>query len=235
MTDAIIRTDMTVDLVKCSADDLDVVQAARVSTGKDLEEDDGGSTTGLIGFLMKNRHGTPFEHNFFKFRIEAPIFVWREFMRHRIGWSYNETSGRYRQLDPVFYVPALDRPLVQQGKPGHYTFVQGTYEQVVETNKLLCESYMVSWDTYCKLLDNGVAKEIARACLPVAIYSSAYVSCNARSLMAFLSLRTKREGSLFPSFPQREIEMVAERIEFHFANAMPITYAAFNEYRRVSP
>lgn len=235
MTDAIIRTDMTVDLVKVVADDLDVVQAARVSTGKDLEEDDGSSIAGLLGFLMKNRHGTPFEHNYFKFRIEAPIFVWREFMRHRIGFSYNESSARYRKLDPVFYVPGMDRPLVQEGKPGAYTFVPGTMEQVIETNKLLCESYMVSWETYCKLLDNGVAKEVARACLPVAIYSSAYVSCNARSLMAFLSLRTKREGSLFPSFPQREIEMVAELMEFEFAQAMPITHAAFNEYRRVSP
>lgn len=233
MTEAIIRTDMTVDLVKVAADDLDVVQAARVSTGKDLEE--GGSASGLINFLMRNRHGTPFEHNYFKFRIEAPIFVWREFMRHRVGFSYNETSGRYTQLQPVFYLPALDRALVQQGKPGSYTFVQGTFDQVVETNKLLCRSYMVAWETYCELLDDNVAKEIARICLPGAIYSSAYVSCNARSMMSFLSLRTKHEGSMFPSFPQREIEMVAEQMERHFAQAMPITYAAFNQHGRVSP
>lgn len=230
-----LRTDMTVDLVDRMGDDVSVAQAARVSTGTDLEVDDSSAISGLIGFLMKNRHGTPFEHNAFKFRIEAPIFVWREFHRHRIGFSYNETSSRYKVLDPVFYVPGMDRPLVQTGKPGAYTFTPGTPEQHQRAVTRLAQSYYESWEAYQEILTDDVAKEMARACLPVATYSSCYVTCNARSLMAFLSLRTKREGSLFPSFPQREIEMVAELMEFEFAQAMPITYAAFNEHRRVSP
>ncbi|GAA3042274.1 hypothetical protein GCM10020000_21500 [Streptomyces olivoverticillatus] len=65
---------------------------------------------------MRDRHGSPFEHNSMTFFISAPIFVFREFMRHRVGWSYNEESGRYRELEPVFYVPGESRKLVQEGR-----------------------------------------------------------------------------------------------------------------------
>ena len=85
------------------------------------------------------------------------------------------------------------------------------------------------------MLDAGIAREVARAVLPVTIYSSMYVTMNARSLMNFLSLRTKREGTHFPSFPQREIEMVAEQMEQHFAELMPLTYETFNGNGRVAP
>src|SRR5699024_5671345 len=83
---------------------------------------------GLIRFLMRDRHGSPFEHNSFTFYVEAPIFVFREFMRHRTA-SYNEESGRYREMRPVFYVPSADRNLIQIGKPGAYVFEPGTEEQ----------------------------------------------------------------------------------------------------------
>ena len=84
-------------------------------------------------------------------------------------------------------------------------------------------------------LDAGVAREVARAVLPVATYSSMYVSMNARALMNFLSLRTAREGSHFPSYPQREIEMVAEKMEAEFATLMPLTYGAFEKSGRIAP
>ena len=77
---------------------------------------------------MRDRHGSPFEHNSMTFYVQAPIFVFREFMRHRIA-SYNEESGRYRELRPVFYVPGPERKLIQEGKPGAYVFVDGTPEQ----------------------------------------------------------------------------------------------------------
>ena len=229
---------MTVELVKSSAHDSDVVFAARVSTAgeQSLEEveADASRSKGLIGYLMRARHGSPFEHNSMTFFVEAPIFVFREFMRHRIA-SYNEESGRYRQLNPVFYVPAPERRLVQQGKPGAYEFVEGTAEQhdiVVEETKRACTQ---AYEAYLAMLDAGVAREVARGVLPVATYSSMYVTMNARSLMNFLSLRTKREGSHFPSYPQREIEMVAELMEVEWARLMPITYAAFEASGRVSP
>src|SRR5262245_20836223 len=169
---------------------------------------------------MRDRHGSPFEHNSMTFYVHAPIFVFREFMRHRIA-SYNEESGRYRELRPVFYVPAPERKLVQEGKPGHYVFVEGTSEQhevVVEQTKRSCA---VAYEAYQQMLAAGVAREVARGVLPVATYSSMYVTMNARSLMNFLSLRTKREGSAYPSFPQREIEMVAEQMEQLWAPLMP--------------
>ncbi len=232
------RSDVTVELVKASASDADVVWAARVSTKGESSLDDVSAdperSRGLINYLMRDRHGTPFEHNSLTYFVSAPIFVFREFMRHRIA-SYNEESGRYRELQPVFYVPGPQRRLVQQGKPGAYDFVEGTqqqYEIVVEQTKRSCEQ---AYDAYQAMLAAGVAREVARGVLPVATYSSMYVTLNARSLMNFLSLRTKRPDSHFPSFPQREIEMVAELMEDEWARLMPLTHAAFEDNGRVSP
>jgi thymidylate synthase ThyX len=149
--------------------------------------------------------------------------------------SYNEESGRYRKLRPVFYVPGPERRLVQEGKPGAYTFVDGSPEQhkiVVEATQQACRQ---AYAAYLEMLGAGVAREVARIVLPVTTYSSAYVTVNARSLMNFLSLRTKREDSTFPSFPQREIEMVAEKMETHWAGLMPLTHEAFCAGGRVPP
>ena len=168
------------------------------------------------------------------FFVSAPIFVFREFMRHRIA-SYNEESGRYRELSPVFYIPNKSRKLVQTGKTGHYIFVDGTDEQYATTVEAMKDAYRVAYESYQKMLDAGVAREVARAVLPVATYSSMYVTMNARALMNFLSLRTSREGSHFPSYPQREIEMVAEKMEEHFKKLMPLTYEAFEKSGRVAP
>ena len=85
------------------------------------------------------------------------------------------------------------------------------------------------------MLDAGIAREVARIVLPLNIMSSMYVTVNARSLMNFLSLRTTREGTHFPSFPQREIEMCAEKMENVWRELMPLTYAAFNANGRVAP
>ncbi|MCW2886126.1 MAG: thymidylate synthase [Streptosporangiaceae bacterium] len=232
------RSDVTVELIKHAASDADVLWAARVSTkGENSLEEieaDPARSTGLINYLMRDRHGTPFEHSSMTFYVQAPIFVFREFMRHRT-FSYNEESGRYRRLDPVFYVPAPERKLVQIGKPGKYEFVDGTPEQAKLVTEATQESYRQAYGAYLEMLDAGVAREVARTVLPVGLYSSMYATCNARALMNFLSLRTKREDSTFPSFPQREIEMVAERMEELWAGLMPLTHAAFERAGRVSP
>jgi thymidylate synthase (FAD) len=225
------RTDVTVDLVQAMASDEAVVMAARVSSGAD---DDSDRNAGLINYLMRDRHGSPFEHNAFTFRIEAPIFVFREFMRHRIA-SYNEESGRYKQLDPVFYVPAQERNLVQVGKVGAYEFVPGEVGQTVRAQRAMMANAEDAYGKYLMMMDNGIAREVARMVLPVNIYSSMYVTMNARSLMNFLSLRTKDETSAYPSFPQREIEMVAEKMEEFFAEKMPLTYESFKKNGRVAP
>ena len=235
----VFRSDMTVELVKANASDADVLFAARVSTkGEQSLEDvdaDASRSVGLIRYLMRDRHGSPFEHNSMTFFVQAPIFVFREFMRHRIGISYNEESGRYRELRSVFYVPGPERKLRQEGKPGAYTFVDGTPEQHEIVTRATKDACRTAYAAYQEMLGAGVAREVARIVLPVTTYSSMYVTMNARALMNFLSLRTKREDSTFPSFPQREIEMVAEVMESHWARLMPLTHAAFDAQGRVCP
>jgi len=242
MTEIQFRSDVTVELVRSSAQDADVLFAARVSTqgeqtlegamqiGAEVEKRD----KGLINYLMRDRHGSPFEHNSMTFYVQAPIFVFREFMRHRIA-SYNEESGRYRELQPVFYVPGPERKLVQVGKPGAYDFEDGTVEQTALVVQETMAVTRAAYESYQRMLEAGVAREVARIVLPVNIYSSMYVTMNSRSLMNFLSLRTKREGTHFPSFPQREIEMCAEKMEDFWAKLMPLSHESFNENGRVAP
>ncbi|MET9258314.1 FAD-dependent thymidylate synthase [Streptomyces sp. NPDC003717] len=234
-----LRSDVTVELVKSSATDSDVLFAARVSTQGEQSLDelskDPERSKGLINYLVRDRHGSPFEHNSMTFLISAPIFVFREFMRHRVGWSYNEESGRYRELQPVFYAPGTDRKLVQQGRPGKYVFVEGTPEQHDLVSRAMEDSYVQAYRTYQEMLAAGVAREVARAVLPVGLFSAMYATCNARSLMHFLGLRTQHELAKVPSFPQREIEMVGEKMEAEWARLMPLTYAAFNANGRVAP
>ncbi|MEV5613251.1 FAD-dependent thymidylate synthase [Streptomyces sp. NPDC052225] len=233
------RGDVSVELVKHTASDTDVLFAARVSTVGEQSLDelskDPARSKGLINYLMRDRHGSPFEHNSMTFLISAPIFVFREFMRHRVGWSYNEESGRYRELEPVFYVPDAARKLVQQGRPGKYEFVEGTQAQQELTARCMEDSYRQAYEAYQEMLAAGVAREVARAVLPVGLFSSMYATCNARSLMHFLGLRTQHEMAKVPSFPQREIEMVGEQMEAEWAKLMPLTYAAFNANGRVAP
>lgn len=230
------RSDVVVELVRAAAADADVASAARVSTvgERSREVPDAAALAGLITFLMRERHGTPFEHSTFTFYVKAPIFVWREHMRHRIA-SYNEESARYRVLEPEFYLPGADRDLVQVGKAGAYTYQPGTPAQqalVAEGFRSVCTH---AYGQYQRMLAGGVAREIARGVLPVTIYSRAYVTMNARALMNFLSLRRRDDRSHFPSYPQREIELVAEAYETHFAQHMPLSHAAFLACGRVCP
>jgi len=228
----------TVKLLAHSGGDESVLGAMLVSTQgeeslKQLTADPEAGY-GRINFLMKNKHGTPFEHNQFRFYVRAGIFVFREFHRHRIGWSYNEESGRYKELDPLFHIPGPERPLKQIGKPGAYEVVPAP-ELHPELVRELVDAYETEYARYKRLLDLGVAKEVARMCLPVGIMSSMYATCNARSLMAFLSLRTYSEKATFPSRPQYEIEQVARAFEDIFKAEMPLTYRAWNENGRVAP
>jgi thymidylate synthase (FAD) len=239
VAEPVFRSDVTVELVKSSASDSDVLFAARVSTlGEqslaELQKDPERSR-GLINYLMRDRHGSPFEHNSMTFLISAPIFVFREMMRHRVGWSYNEESGRYQELQPVFYVPGPDRKLVQVGRPGRYQFEQGDESLHRSAKRRMAAGYRLAYTAYQKMLEDGIAREVARAVLPVGLYSSCYATCNARSLMHFLGLRTQHELAKVPSFPQREIEMVGEKMESEWAKLMPLTYAAFNANGRVAP
>lgn len=235
MSEYTFRSDMTVDLIDSMGNDDSVIRAAKVSTMTDttVVEMSVPGKEKFIDFLVANRHGSPFEHVLFTFRIEAPIFVWREFMRHRHA-AYNESSGRYTELKPVFYVPDADRSLVQVGKPGEYLFTQGDPAQVQSTEWVLTGVSAHAYSEYQYLLDRGIAREVARMVLPLNIYSTAYVTMNLRSLTNFLSLRRNVEDQTFPSFPQREIEMVAEKMEEHADSIVPITMDSFRRNGRVA-
>ena len=135
----------------------------------------------------------------------------------------------------MFYVPGPERNLVQIGKTGHYEFIPGTAEQTALVEQEARTASTNAYASYQRMLEAGVAREVARIVLPLNIYSSMYVTMNARALMNFLSLRTSREGTHFPSFPQREIEMCAEKMEDAWAKLMPLTYEAFNANGRVAP
>ncbi|MFE9525196.1 FAD-dependent thymidylate synthase [Streptomyces sp. NPDC006631] len=231
-----LRSDVsaTLDADNTAGSDAKICQAARVSTlGSAAAES--GEASGLINYLMRHRHGSPFEHGQLSFLVEAPIFVAREFMRHRIGWSYNETSGRYKELEPTFYTPDRWRPLVQEGKPGEYQFTQGTNEQHDVARWSHAGAYRWSWGAYQEMLDAGIAREVARNVLPVGTYTSFYATANPRALMHFLSLRTQSDEATFRSFPQQEIEAVAVDMEVAFAATFPLTYEAFVKNGRVAP
>ena len=208
------------------ADDLSVANSARVSFGRRKEELD-DSDRGLITFLMRERHGTPFEHNAFRFHIRCPIFVAREWFRHRVG-SFNEFSMRYARATDDFYVPELDDVRTQVGKPGAYSFEPVDSELAEETRERLREIYDAAYTAYEELVERGVARELARAVLPVGAYTEFYWTVNARSLMNFLSLRAAEAA-------QREIRQYAEACETFLASQMPVTYEAFVANGRTAP
>jgi thymidylate synthase (FAD) len=208
------------------ADDLSVVNGARVSFARRKDEMD-ESDEGLIRFLMRDRHGTPFEHNSFRFHIRAPIFVAREWMRHRVG-SFNEFSMRYARATDDFYIPAPEDVRTQVGKPGSYSFDPVSPEIAETTREELSTVYETAYATYERLAELGVARELARCVLPVGAYTEFYWTVNARSLMNFVSLRAAETA-------QREIRRYAEACERFLAEKMPVTHAAFVANDRVAP
>lgn len=207
--------------------ELMIVNAARVSYNKKVKEMS-LSDEKLLEFLLKHRHGTPFEMAEFCFHIRCPIFVTREWHRHRIA-SYNEMSGRYVKLGMDFYTPEGKAIRVQKGKPGHYVMepVESLFKLELITG-IYSEAYSNAESAYQDLLDQGVAKEIARAVLPVGIYTEFYYKTNARSLMNFLSLRNDERAML-------EIREYAKTIEDIFKEKMPITHNAFVKHGRTAP
>lgn len=192
----------------------------------------------MVRRMVRHRHGSVFEHASLTFYVRAPIFVWREWHRHRIGTSYNEESSRYKPLEPVFWVPRRNRPMVPvaQYKAIEPQFVRLEDDSLwadVQENSAV--SYSAAYARYQSELNRGIAREVARRLLPVAIYSSGWFTCNPRSLMHFLSLRVRDERNEYETYPQLEIQEAALQLEAVFAEGWPVTYEAFNDYGRVGP
>lgn len=215
-----------VRLDACMADDISVVNAARVSFGKTQQEMD-AAAKGLISFLMREKHGTPFEHNSFRFHVKCPVFVAREWFRHRIG-SFNEFSARYSEVQDDFFVPYKYDVRVQAGKPAAYMFTQMDEDSAEKTIEIIDNANRDAYSAYKKLLDIGVAKELARTVLPVGMYTQFYWTVNARSLMNFLSLRLAQSAQL-------DIRNYAKSVESAFADKMPVTYKAWIENGKICP
>lgn len=215
-----ICSTLTATLVRSMGDDQAVVDAARVSVGSDSDQL-GEKDLGLIKFLARNRHTSPFEHVTATFLIDAPIFVAREWHRHRTQ-SYNEVSGRYRELEGRFYVPSADRSLIQQGKPGAYSFVPGSFNQHELVRNCLEATYERAWSQYQIMLQNGIAKEVARMGLPVSTYTQWYATANLLNWIRFLGLRTHETA-------MREIRTLALQVEESLLKLAPHSMEAFAE------
>ncbi|WP_424216369.1 FAD-dependent thymidylate synthase (plasmid) [Streptomyces sp. BI20] len=231
MSDITFRSNMTVELLDSMGTDQTIADTARVSSGTSGTQ---AANKGLLRMLMRDRHGSPFEHVLYQFRIECPIFVAREFFRHRIA-SYNETSARYRVMEPVFYLPSLTRPLQQIGKPGSYRFEPGTAEQVAAAQLAHGRAAKAAWGEYTALLELGVAREVARNVLPFSLYTSFNVTMNLRSLLNFLSLRWAHEDSKVPTFPLYEIQEVAKQMDALARQSCPETFKNFDTNGRIAP
>jgi thymidylate synthase (FAD) len=250
------RSEITVRLIQKMGSDAMPVAAARVSTTGEAaleyaDPDRATESDGLIRYLMAHRHGTPSEHSAMTFFVHAPAFVWWEWIRHRVGQSitcpglsddmpdasFNLESGRYKKLDPVFWIPRPDRKMIPalDHKPACPKFIHTyslQYERIVDEMK---RGYRAVWGVYETLIANKVANEVARAVLGFGVYYAGWVTCNPRSLMSFLSLRTHDSSATFVSYPQAEIEEAARAAETVLAEGWPITYKAFCDKGRVAP
>lgn len=216
--------DVGVELISADATDEMVAMAAWVSNGIDSAErlENREGLRRLINFLYKNKHLSPFEHGRFTLKVDAPLFVAREFMRHRTA-SYNEVSGRYTEMKPRFYAGSVAR--VQQGKMGDYFFVDGTDEQTALYLKSKERALEVLWQIYLDRLEAGISKEQAREELPLSLMTQFYVTMNPRNLMQFLTLRNEKHAL-------KEIRDLAVKMETIFIDTMPITSYVYRKYRR---
>lgn len=232
--ECLFTSKMDVDLVQYMGDDSTIINSARVST-VGVNGGDVSDPYKLINWLMRDRHGSPFEHVTFTFRISTPIFIAREFMRHRIA-SYNEESGRYKVLDPKFYIINDSRYVRQSGKPADYTYHPGSDSEISAVRSHMVLNAFSSYERYLEMIENGIAREVARMVLPLNIYTNFYVTMNARGLMNFLSLRQDLGSqSKFASNPQHEIAVIANKMSGFALSNIPLTMKSFADNGYVAP
>lgn len=228
MSEIVFRSDMGVKFVQAVGDDTTVTRAARVSIDGAGADESPEASAGLINYLVLHRHASTLEHGSMTVLVECPIFVAREWMRHRT-FSFNELSGRYTVLKPVFWVPAEERklgepdgfkpsrPVMADAGPWHRRFFSGE----------LRHTYRDAWRSYETMIAEGTAREVARAVLPVGTYTAFYATANPRNWLNFLSLRTHDPAAAQVSYPLAEIEDAARQCEALFAERWPLTYAAW--------
>lgn len=211
-----------VRLVDYMGSDDSVVRAARVSYGQETKGEEADQK--LIDYLMKHNHGTPFEHIHLTFHIKCPLFVARQWFRHRIG-SFNEISGRYVELEEEFWKPTEWRANVNPRNQQASEIVEWDENLREHLDSQYLKLTTMAFDTYHWMLENGVAREQARAVLPLSTYTEFYWTVNARSLFNFINLRTSPDA-------QAEIQAYGNVIYEIAKSKFPWTFAAYNKERR---
>lgn len=258
MTEIELSSEIIVDPISVFGNDQNIIGAMKTLRIIPPPEK---TDEGRIRYLMQNRHGTPFEHNSIILFVDAPIFVWREWHRHRIGFSYNEESARYSTLRPKFFIPHRNRPMVkvsdEKWKPSRPKFItlDENAQQMMNAGKIgsdrtakewadldykaivddMRQGYAEEYPRYERQLQRNLDPGLARDNLPVGIFSRCWVTCNLRSALSFLSLRTFDPNAKFVSYPLFEIHDAAVKLELEIAKNFPIAYTAFNDFGRVAP
>lgn len=240
MTTAQFTSEIKVELTGQFGDDLRICRQAWVSNLAEQAMNHDASEerqSNLIRDLMTQKHGSPFEAGYFEFFISAPRGVRDEHVRHRIG-SYSSASSRYREIPPLFYIPAQDRPLkktdgFKKMRPVYEAYDLVHYELYRDAMQSMYQSIVDHIDA---LKEGGfTATEAIRFGNPDGQLIPYIARFNPRSMMHFLALRTHDEHANHPSYPMYEIEVVARQIETHFASHLPLTHHWFNEAGREAP
>ena len=218
MTEITFRSDCRVTYIDSMGDDKRIAQAARVSTGND---DSDRPYEGLVRRLWSDGHTSPFESGTLTVKVEVPIFVAREWMRHRTQ-AFNEISGRYTEMKPVFYRPSAARPLVQVGKAMDYRRLIGSVAQdelSVESHRAVAE---YAWGYYRTMIEMGIAREVARNVLPVSLFTQFYATANLRNWLHFIHLRADPTALW-------EIQDAARQVADIIAERWPVAWSAYEE------
>jgi thymidylate synthase (FAD) len=225
---AVYRSDVTVDVVDSMGTEDNIVRAARVST-KGSQSRGQKADQGLIRYLYREAHGVPFESCVLQMYLEFPVFTSRQVVKHRLS-SINEESGRYKEMEGVFYVVPEDRPLVQVGKVGAYEFELGRPDQRAAVEWVQKTAADWSWEQYQKLKAMGICNEVSRMHFPFQLYSSMYFTANLRSVLNFLSLRKDwGDNAVHQSKAQYEIALVADGIAEVVKEKFPTVWECFVE------
>lgn len=212
-----------VRLVDHMGSDLSIVRAARVSYDADWRAgEDEGKDAKLIHYLMKNRHTSPFESVQFTFEVKAPIFVFRQWHRHRT-WSFNEVSARYAELPEEFYVPALDQ-ITMQSMSNKQMRTDEAHPMGGLFRRLIHDQGCSAFSLYKRLLEGGCPRELARGVLPLNTYSHMFATVNLHNLFHFLKLRLHEHA-------QYEIRVYAEAMLRLIEPVVPVAVAAFKEHQ----
>ena len=207
-----------VRLVDWMGDDLSIVRSARVSYDADWREGDEQKDAKLIAYLMKNRHTSPFESVSFSFEVKAPIFVFRQWHRHRT-WAYNEISARYTELDEGYYIPELDQ-ITTQSASNKQMRTNEQHPMAANLQRIIESQCNASFEQYRGLIRQGCPRELARSVLPVAAYSRMFATVNLHNLFHFLRLRLHEHS-------QYEIRVYAEAMLQLIEPIVPVATQAF--------